>query len=560
MSKTTWENTVVSPCSTFHLLKGKPFYHQRYSQVLKFHKPGLAPVKDNTQAFHINIQGAPAYPYRFIETFGFYDNLAAVRDDEGWFHVTPRGEAVYPERYGWCGNFQEGSCPVKDQDGNYFHINSEGRRRYSSNYCYVGDFKDGAAVVCNKNGLHTHIDPEGHPIHDCYFKDLDVYHKGFARAQDEQGWFHVNNKGKAIYNERYANVEPFYNGFARVETTDGALLTINEQAEITQVLREGQKKPWQSLSSDLVGFWSTETIATAVKLKILEELPNSTTQIANHRKLRYESTLRLLKALWELNIVNYHENVWEITEKGRLLLKRDTTFMGEASIMWSDVNGENWKSLPSYLQSDMPHHRPVFKAFASDEKLKCYHKAIDGYALEDFDFISNAPINWENHKKIIAVGRTAKVILEKLLEKYSHLTGVLLGEDYVLKHASFVPSVLERCQLKSQNILDAWDETADIILLPKVLHYWPDQEAKQLLFQAKKALKNEGTLYILEMLLSETHPRGALLDLNMLAESGGKLRSLADWKELFEQTALKLNENIPLAPWLNLLVVHSLNR
>lgn len=560
MSKTTWENTVVSPCSTFHLLKGKPFYHQRYSQVLKFHKPGLAPVKDNTQAFHINIQGAPAYPYRFIETFGFYDNLAAVRDDEGWFHVTPRGEAVYPQRYGWCGNFQEGSCPVKDQDGNYFHINSEGRRRYSSNYCYVGDFKDGAAVVCNKNGLHTHIDPEGHPIHDCYFKDLDVYHKGFARAQDEQGWFHVNNKGKAIYNERYANVEPFYNGFARVETTDGALLIINEQAEITQVLREAQKKPWQSLSSDLVGFWSTETIATAVKLKILEELPNRTTQIANHRKLRYESTLRLLKALWELNIVNYHENVWEITEKGRLLLERDANFMGEASIMWSDVNSENWKSLPSYLQSDIPHHRLVFKAFASDEKLKCYHKAIDGYALEDFDFISNAPINWVNHKKIIAVGRTAKVILEKLLEKYSYLNGVLLGEDYVLKHASFVPSVLKRCQLKSQNILDDWDETADIILLPKVLHYWPDQEAKQLLFQAKKALKNGGTLYILEMLLSETHPGGALLDLNMLAESGGKLRSLADWKDLFEQTALKLNENIPLAPWLNLLVVHSLNR
>lgn len=30
------------------------------------------------------------------------------------------------------------------------------------------------------------------------FLDIDVFHKGFARARDSSGWFHINTKGEDI--------------------------------------------------------------------------------------------------------------------------------------------------------------------------------------------------------------------------------------------------------------------------------------------------------------------------------------------------------------------------
>src|SRR5690242_14140342 len=124
MNGIVWKHIIVSPCETFHLLNGKPLYSQQYSQVMKFHEPGLAPVKSESHAFHIDVQGLPAYSHRYIETFGFYERLAAVRNEEGCFHVNTEGVPIYLERYDWCGNFQEHCCPVRDKiTGLYFHIN-----------------------------------------------------------------------------------------------------------------------------------------------------------------------------------------------------------------------------------------------------------------------------------------------------------------------------------------------------------------------------------------------------------------------------------------------------
>lgn len=221
-----WKKIVVSHCETFHLLDEKPFYLERYFHVMKYHDPGLAPVKTDKDAFHIDIWGRPAYAHRFLETFGFYEGVAAVRNQEGWFHITTTGESLYKDRYLWCGNFQEGYCTVRNGDG-YFHINKNGENIYKKRYAYCGDFKDGVSAVCHENGLNTHIDGKGHYLHNCWFKDLDVYHKGLARAQDEEGWFHINKRGEAIYKERYAEIDAFYNGFAKIKTFEGESIIIN---------------------------------------------------------------------------------------------------------------------------------------------------------------------------------------------------------------------------------------------------------------------------------------------------------------------------------------------
>jgi hypothetical protein len=234
---TAWRGSAVSAGGTHHVVGEVPLYAARFLEVLKFHEPGLAPARDASGAYHIDEAGSPAYAARFVRTFGFYEGLASVQGEGGWFHIRPDGAAAYPERYAWCGNYQGGRCAVRDRDGRYLHLEERGRAAYVDRFRYAGDFRDGYAVVQRDDGLHTHINRSGLPVHGRWFIDLDVFHKGFARARDARGYFHVDAKGEPAHPRRFAAVEPFYNGQARVERLDGGLEIIDERGEATLELR-----------------------------------------------------------------------------------------------------------------------------------------------------------------------------------------------------------------------------------------------------------------------------------------------------------------------------------
>ena len=234
---TDWRQAVLAPDRTHHRFEGQPLYSERFDEVLPFHAPGLAPVRRGAEAWHIDATGRPVYSRRFRRAFGFYEGRAAVISEEGWHHIRQDGEQLYPERYAWCGNYQGARCTVRDSQGLYRHLDLEGHPAYSRCWRYAGDYREGSAVVQEADGRSTHIDADGNFLHGRWFVDLDVFHKGFARARDLVGWMHIGPTGQPAYARRFALVEPFYNGQARVERPDGALEVINERGEPEVLLR-----------------------------------------------------------------------------------------------------------------------------------------------------------------------------------------------------------------------------------------------------------------------------------------------------------------------------------
>ena len=89
----TWQQFTIAPAGTYHLNEGASAYTERFDEVLAFHAPGLAPVRLNSSAWHINPDGQAAYSSRFHRTFGFYEGLAAVISENGWHHINPDGTA-----------------------------------------------------------------------------------------------------------------------------------------------------------------------------------------------------------------------------------------------------------------------------------------------------------------------------------------------------------------------------------------------------------------------------------------------------------------------------------
>jgi hypothetical protein len=555
MTKSHWQEFEVSPDLTHHIIDKKPAYASRFLSVLKFHAPGLAPVRDHSGAFHIHTGGESAYPHRYIKTFGFYEGLAAVETALGWHHIDFSGQARYLERYAWCGNFQQGYCPVKDFNSSFFHINQQGLKAYPQAFRYVGDFREGFAVVQNQDGLHTHIDVKGHSQHGKWFLDLDVYHKGFAKAKDENGWFHIDFRGSPIYRERYKNIEPFYNGIARVETHHDALLLITEKGETVQTLRKPLQDEFHEVSRDLVSYWRFFTLQAANNFGLFDHLPESISTLAQKMDLGEESTCKLLRALEEMGYVeNRQSGEWVCTDKGAFLQSKNPYSLKNACHLWGEEHFISWQNMTLTLKTSKPTFQQLYGKSWFDwlkdqpEKSKVYHRALATYAKRDYQNFCSI-INFKNHKSLMDVGGSTGTLLIDILEHNSHLKGILLDLPEVVEEIEVPSHLTARLDLIPANFFAAWPLIqVESVVMSRVLHDWSDSESIDILTKVHHAISEASTnrLYLIEKIQDCSNPGGAMLDLHMQIITGGVERTLNQFAHLLQKAGFILEKTIAL--------------
>ena len=546
-----WRDYRISADGTHHVCEGRPAYAARFLEVQKFHAPGLAPVLDDSGAYHITPDGLPAYETRHLRTFGFYEGRAAVHSADGWFHVLPDGSSLYPERYAWCGNFQEGRCPVRLPDGRYFHIGEDGTPAYSERHRYAGDFKDGYAVVQRDGGRHSHIDKSGALLHGRWFLDLDVFHKNFARARDEQGWHHVDTEGQSLYQDRYRNVEPFYNGQARVESIDGSLSVIGEAGEILVELRGPLRSPLEELSGDMVGMWRTQAIRVAVELGVFESLPASAQDIEGSLELSDSVGIRLMRALAELGLVRRDEGgAYHATAKGTLLQRSHPLSLADAAPLWGGETYAAWAEAEYSLRTGYSTFRKLYgqnlfeRLRDKPEQLRSSHRAFASYARHDYQTLAQA-FDFGVHDHFLDVGGGTGELAFALLRAHPNLSATVMDLPEVVCAAESPNDLKGRCQFAAGDFFKQWPVSSDAVVLARVLHDWPDDDAVRILARAREAMPESGTLYVIEMVLDEDTGAGGLLDLNMLIVAGGAERTEEQFGGLLGRAGFEILEVVP---------------
>jgi SAM-dependent methyltransferase len=553
-----WQKATLAPDGTHHLADGEQLYSARFAEVLTFHAPGLAPVRDSSGAYHIDPSGTPAYARRFRRTFGFYEGRAAVEDESGAHHIDVRGQDVGSRQFAWCGNFQGGRCTVRDAGDRYFHVGEDDEPAYAERWRYAGDFREGAASVQVDTGMHHHIDVNGRRINGRDFIDLDVFHKGFARARDATGWFHVRRDGRPAYDPRFAAIEPFYNGQARCERFDESLIVIDEAGRELLRLREPRRSPFAALSGDMVGFWKTQTLAAGVELGVFDALPGAAEEISTRVSIPHTSVERLLRALGELGAVELAGSHWLATEKGNFLRSDSSRSLGHAAIEYAGVMSARWENLTEALRRGDAWAPPDFFAgIASIPELRdAHHRTLAAYARHDYAPLADA-IDGGRHELLIDAGGGHGVLVTMLLERHSRLRAVLLDRPEVLEHAALAASIGGRVKKVVADFFEPWPERADAIVLARVLHDWNDDAALRLLRHARTSLMPAGRLYVAEMLLDESGYAGGLCDLHLLVVTGGRERTHAQYRQLLEDAGFALIERQPLASIVSLLIAEA---
>jgi len=543
-----WQTLRVASCGTHHVDEhGQPAYSERFDEVLKFHAPGLAPVQRNGEAWHVGIDGTPAYRRRFLRTFGFYEELAAVIEPDGWHHIAANGEDAYDARHAWCGNFQQGRCPVRAHDGTYHHITADGSAAYPERWSYAGDYRDGIAVVQASDGHSTHIGLNGAMLHGAWFVDLDVFHKGFARARDADGWMHIDLHGRPIYRRRFHAVEPFYNGQARVERYDGALEVIDEGGETLVELRPARRSEFAALSADMVGFWRTQTIGAAVELGIIEALPATASEVADQCGLHADGTRRLLRALGELNVAVREGDLWTLTSRGAFLRADQPLTLADAALEYAERFTSMWARLPDALRQNSGWQAPdVFGEVARDvPRCAGHHRMLRSYARHDYAEVCHA-LDLSGDEHVIDAAGGLGVLAREIVDAHAGAEVTVLERPEVVAMAP----TATRVRWRGGDLFEPWPLQADAVVLARVLHDWDDSDALQILRHARAALSRGGRLYVVEMLVPDEGVAGALCDLHLLMATGGRERSAEHFRRLLSAAGFELTaeRRLPALP------------
>lgn len=528
---------------SFHVnADGTPAYSSRFKHVGKFHPPGLAPAHDHSGWMHIQTDGMAAYSNRYEHTWGFYCDLAAAKDAAGWMHVTASGVPAYEGRYAWVGNFQEGLCPVQSCEG-FFHVDQSGRRVYAETYSYAGDFRDGIAVVTSsEDGLCRHITTDGKPLHAGAFIDLDVFHKGFARAKDARGWFHITPDGKACYPERYASVEPFYNGLARADTADGRRVRISPSGAMVDSLHAKsacQDGLFDELSSDIVGYWKSLAISASVRAGLFESLPGSSRALAEKIGIRMEMVSRLLRATTELGLTfKRPDGTWMRTTKGDMLVRTHPSSLAYSALEMAGPHIGKWQQLDATLKGHSSCSDVFEEASVTPERTTHLHLMMNSYASRDYARAVSA-LQLPESGVIVDAGGGLGALARKIKASNPKLEVVVLERPEVCELAAKL-GMDGDIKWEAGDFARPWPIPADVITMSRVLHDWDDLKCREILMHAKSNLRAGGRIIIIETVLAEEGWGGGLCDLHLLAVSGGKERTLSDFVEICGSAGLTL--------------------
>ena len=153
-------------------------------------------------------------------------------------------------------------------------------------------------------------------------------------------------------------------------------------------------------------------------------------------------------------------------------------------------------------------------------------------------------------QKVVDVGGSHGILLAAILKASPDARGILFDLPHVTATAMESlnsQGIGERCELVTGNFFESVPAGADLHVLKQVIHDWSDSECTTILKNCHKALKPNGKLLLIEMVVppdnspSMTQP----MDLNMLVLCTGRERTESEYRELLAAGGFTVERVMP---------------
>ncbi|MEW5804051.1 MAG: methyltransferase, partial [bacterium] len=223
----------------------------------------------------------------------------------------------------------------------------------------------------------------------------------------------------------------------------------------------------------------------------------------------------------------WHWNFWgkliDIVKTGKSACEH---CYGERIFEWLDKN---------------PEPREIFNAAMSSRTEMANQAIISGYDFSPFGTLAD-------------IGGGHGGLLAAILKANPSMRGILFELPNTLEGASKEAfwnddGLLHRCDFVSGDFFESIPPGADAYILKTTIHDWQDPEAVQILRNCRRAMGKGKMILIMEMIIPDNNQpfHGKLLDLEMMAMTGGCERTVKEYKAILDTTGFKLCRIVPLA-------------
>jgi hypothetical protein len=309
-----------------------------------------------------------------------------------------------------------------------------------------------------------------------------------------------------------------------------------------------------------MGFMISQAISVAAKLYIadhLKEGAKSLEELAALTETDAPSLYRLMRALTSVGVFrNEGENRFSNTPLSEFLRADHPESM--RAILHMICDHEHWRPHGNLFHTvktgetafEYTFGMPVFPYFAQNpEAAEIFDNAMTSFSSGIANAVA-ATYDFSEAKTIADIGGGHGVLLATILKTNPNAKGILFDQPQVVEGADNLlgsEGVAESVEIVSGNFFEEIPVEADVYLMKHIIHDWNDEQSVSILSNLAKSAKPGAKLLLVESVVEEgdTPSISKVMDLNMLAMTGGKERTAREYAEIFEKTGFKLTNVYP---------------
>jgi O-methyltransferase domain/Dimerisation domain len=327
-----------------------------------------------------------------------------------------------------------------------------------------------------------------------------------------------------------------------------------------------ESMPPQARIRQLVGgFGTTRAIHAAVRLglpDLMAKEVRTADEIAAEAGCDADAVFRLLRALASLGLcVHAGDRRFEITPLGETLRADAPNSMRAMVLHMSEMMAELWTHLPDCVRTGKTARRLLSRgedfgfleadpqaAAEFNSAMAQNTRAIAGAVVAAYDFSAI--------HRLIDVGGGYGPLLLTILKANPKMRGVVLDLEHAAEGARreiAAAGLADRCEFGVGDFFKEVPAGADAYILKSIIHDWDDERAIAILRNCRRAAASGAKVLLVELVVPEqmgTSPQDqatAMLDLNMLVGPGGRERTEAEFRRIFEAAGLRLVRVVPSA-------------
>lgn len=320
-----------------------------------------------------------------------------------------------------------------------------------------------------------------------------------------------------------------------------------------------------TLTEMAMAYSRSRALCAAARLGVADALGDrerSVDELAAACDAQPAALYRLLRALASFGVVA--ENApqrFTLTPFGRPLRKDAPNSEWSAVVFWGELLADPWSYLTDCIRTgesafSIAEREGAVLRWSKDPNAGAIFRVVMGTApAEDYMPIARA-WDFSNCRTVADLGGGGGALVAAILEAFPNVHGMLVDRPDAVENAKTrfdSGDLTGRCRLIAVDLSVSVPNGADVYMLKHVLHGCTDEAAVTILGNCRKVLPKNGRVLVIEFVLPELvdhvdpELEGRLMsDLNMLAVTGGKERSVAEWKTLLDSAGFECRRIIPV--------------